>query len=109
VVYSGCIQGRHIREAGAKGCVRVDVHPDGSVRTERVILDVLRWMLLDLDISGARDMDDLRLSSNRQTPRTRRALRQDDRLSAIRVRLCGKAPLHARPCATRNSSSPRSA
>jgi len=95
VVYSGCIQGRHIRETGAKGCVRVDVHPDGTVRTEQVVLDVLRWMQLDMDISGFQGMDDLRLSISDKLREAGRDLLQDDRLSAIRVRLCGKGPLHS--------------
>ncbi|PTN34365.1 DNA repair exonuclease [Desulfonatronum sp. SC1] len=94
VVYSGCIQGRHIREAGAKGCVRVDVHPDGTVQTERVILDVLRWMLLDLDLTGARDLDDLRLAVTSGL-RDALAARQDDRMTAVRLRLYGQTPLHA--------------
>lgn len=43
IVFPGCIQGRHIRETGAKGCVLVNV-VDGDVsKIERIALDVLRW------------------------------------------------------------------
>ncbi|WP_045214911.1 metallophosphoesterase family protein [Desulfonatronovibrio magnus] len=51
VIFSGCIQGRHIREPGAKGCVRVDVNNSGQVSIERIILDVFRWKTLEVDIT----------------------------------------------------------
>jgi DNA repair protein SbcD/Mre11 len=44
IVFPGCIQGRHIRETGAKGCVLVTV-ADGAVsEIETCSLDVLRWV-----------------------------------------------------------------
>lgn len=54
VVYSGNLQGRHIRETGEKGCTRVTV--DGTdVRLEPVWLDVLRWVLCEVDLTGVED------------------------------------------------------
>jgi len=51
IVFPGCIQGRHIRETGAKGCVLVTVS-DGEVRSvEPVALDVLRWVMCRVDVS----------------------------------------------------------
>lgn len=55
VVFSGCIQGRNIRETGAKGCVRVDVDAGGAVETTFVPLDVMRWERLRIDADGAAD------------------------------------------------------
>lgn len=52
VIFSGCIQGRHIREPGGKGCMRVDMDPSGGINIERVELDVLRWQHMELDVSG---------------------------------------------------------
>ncbi|MCI5157684.1 MAG: DNA repair exonuclease, partial [Candidatus Electrothrix sp. AUS1_2] len=50
IIFPGCIQGRNIRETGAKGCVLVSVD-DGSVaEIERMPLDVLRWSLCDIDL-----------------------------------------------------------
>lgn len=50
VVYPGNIQGRHIRETGARGCVLVDV--DGvDVQISRVNLDVLRWFEVACDMA----------------------------------------------------------
>ncbi len=52
VIFSGCIQGRHIREPGPKGCIRIDVDNSGAVRTEQIILDVFRWKAMSIDITG---------------------------------------------------------
>ncbi|WP_461208953.1 metallophosphoesterase [Desulfocurvus sp. DL9XJH121] len=57
VVFSGCLQGRTIRETGPKGCVRVDVSPGGGADMDFVPLDVMRWAHLDLDASEARTPD----------------------------------------------------
>lgn len=43
VVFPGNIQGRHIREAGAKGAMLVTVHDDHRVEIAFEALDVLRW------------------------------------------------------------------
>lgn len=58
VVFPGNVQGRTIRETGAKGAVLVDV-ADGEVTSvERVELDVIRWARLDVDCTGAQ-MDEV--------------------------------------------------
>ena len=43
IVYPGNIQGRHIRETGAKGCMLISVDDSGTATPEFVPLDVLRW------------------------------------------------------------------
>ncbi|WP_454890336.1 metallophosphoesterase family protein [Sphingopyxis chilensis] len=61
VVFPGNVQGRTIRETGAKGAVLVAV-ADGEVTSvERIELDVIRWARLDVDCAGARrdDVEDL--------------------------------------------------
>lgn len=56
IVFPGCIQGRHIRETGPKGCVLATVE-DGAVREiESVPLDVLRWVRCCVDLTDADDM-----------------------------------------------------
>lgn len=94
VVYSGCIQGRHAREPGAKGCVRVDVADNGSTTVHRVMLDVLRWVQVDIDVSGARTENDLHLGLSAAIENAVQA--QEGRLSAMRLRLHGQCPLHDR-------------
>ncbi|RQD65410.1 MAG: DNA repair exonuclease [Desulfonatronovibrio sp. MSAO_Bac4] len=93
VIFSGCIQGRHIREPGPKGCMRVDVDNSGQVRAERIILDVFRWKILEVDITGlgtfhqvmdkiSLDMEDL-FSAESQ-----------GRAMGVRVELKGTGPAH---------------
>ncbi|MBA3054763.1 MAG: DNA repair exonuclease [Sphingomonadales bacterium] len=58
VVFPGNVQGRTIRETGAKGAVLVDV-ADGEVTSvERVEFDVFRWAHLDVDCTNTR-MDEV--------------------------------------------------
>lgn len=53
VVFPGNVQGRTIREIGAKGAVLITV-ADGEVASvERIELDVIRWVRLDVDCAGA--------------------------------------------------------
>jgi exonuclease SbcD len=61
VVFPGNVQGRTIRETGAKGAVLVDVADGEVVSVERVELDVIRWARLDVDCAGAgiNDAEDL--------------------------------------------------
>ena len=52
IVYPGSLQGRHIRETGAKGCVVVRVE-DGEVREVRhEPVDILRWSPVEVDATG---------------------------------------------------------
>jgi DNA repair exonuclease SbcCD nuclease subunit len=52
IIFAGCIQGRHIREAGAKGCVLVHVDDAGAVQVTLRMLDVVRWILVEVDLSA---------------------------------------------------------
>ncbi|HDQ40218.1 MAG TPA: DNA repair exonuclease [Desulfonatronum sp.] len=94
VVFCGCLQGRHARETGAKGCVRVDVDDQGQLLVEQVVLDVLRWILVDVNISGVRRLDDLYAAV---ASALRVALPPlGNRLAAVRLRLQGQCAAHAR-------------
>jgi len=53
IVFSGNIQGRHIRETGAKGCLLVSVPDNGKPVTEFIALDVIRWFTLPVDAADA--------------------------------------------------------
>lgn len=57
IVYAGNIQGRHVRESGARGCVLVTVPDDGLLRMERVNLDVLRWFEVKVDLGDVVYLD----------------------------------------------------
>jgi DNA repair exonuclease SbcCD nuclease subunit len=93
IVFSGNCQGRHIREAGPRGCMLVEVNPALEVeRVEPRALDVLRWEEITVDLAGA-------ATETEALRRVRAALRQavagaDGRLLAARIRLTGNTPLH---------------
>jgi exonuclease SbcD len=55
IVFPGNLQGRHIRETGAKGCSLVTVEDGQVVAVEHRSLDLLRWALLEVDADGADD------------------------------------------------------
>jgi DNA repair exonuclease SbcCD nuclease subunit len=53
VVFSGNIQGRHIRETGPKGCVLVTVDDRGRPEPVFKALDVIRWSVANVNAAGA--------------------------------------------------------
>ncbi len=55
IVFPGNIQGRHIREAGTKGCVVVEVDDAGRCEPAFTPVDVVRWARADVNASGAED------------------------------------------------------
>jgi len=104
VVFPGCIQGRHVRETGIKGCVRVDVDGGGNTTIRHVPLAVLNWEILRLDITGASDMN-LVLSSFIELLKDA-VDRNDNKPLACRVEMIGTCTAHdeliADPEATRS-------
>lgn len=93
VVFPGNLQGRNIRETGVHGAVLVHVNDGESIRVERLALDVLRWVLLPVDVSEATSFDDV----VRQTGFALEALVLDSDASmplAVRVQLTGKTSVH---------------
>jgi DNA repair exonuclease SbcCD nuclease subunit len=55
VVFPGNLQGRTIRETGAKGAVMVTVSDREVTSVDRVELDVMRWIHLEVDCTGTAD------------------------------------------------------
>jgi len=53
IVFPGCIQGRHIRETGIKGCVLVTVEEGLPAEYEERSLDVIRWEEITVDLTDA--------------------------------------------------------
>ena len=58
IVFSGCLQGRHAREIGPKGCMLVTVDDDEIVSVEPHELDVVRWAMETVDLTGAADVEE---------------------------------------------------
>lgn len=57
IVFPGNIQGRHIREPGAKGCYIVTADDQGRCELEFVPLDVFRWAKCTVDAATAKRPD----------------------------------------------------
>jgi exonuclease SbcD len=51
IVFPGNLQGRHIRETGARGAVLVTADEGQIENVERLYVDVLRWCALEVDVS----------------------------------------------------------
>ncbi len=59
IVFPGNLQGRHVRETGAKGVSLVHV-VEGSIQSvEHVDCDVARWVVVSVDASGLTGEDEL--------------------------------------------------
>lgn len=100
IAYPGNIQGRHIREVGAKGCLLVHVDDARVVTAEFQPLDVLRWEIANISL------DDVE-SQHEALQRVAEALRNlvenaEGRLVATRVLFRGMTPL-----ATELAANPR--
>jgi len=59
IVFSGNIQGRHIRETGPKGCMLVTVPEHGETKVDFQPLDSIRWAKADIDALKAADEDEV--------------------------------------------------
>ena len=92
IVFPGNLQGRHANEAGPKGCELVTVNA-GSIVSEFVALDVVRWHRLGLSCEGVEDLKSLHKLFKEHVQGVLGGT--DERLHAIRVELVGASPLHA--------------
>jgi len=59
IIFPGNIQGRHIKEIGAKGCYLVTFKNNHEAELEFKPLDVFRWKNLSIDLSYANNQKDL--------------------------------------------------
>ncbi len=92
VIFPGNVQGRNIRETGAKGGVLVDV-ADGVISAiEPVHFDVLRWARVAVVCDGCDTMDDLQ-ARLREALAAARTAETADRGLVARVTLSGATPL----------------
>lgn len=95
VVFSGNIQGRSVRETGAKSVFDVRVEDGRVASAERVHCDVARWARLDIDVAGLNDVGQV-LGRIRTRIETALAENADGRLLAARLRVHGRTALHDR-------------
>jgi DNA repair exonuclease SbcCD nuclease subunit len=92
IVFPGNLQGRHARECGAKGCTLVTVEDLRVQRVDPMPLDVLRWQVCDVSVTGAVTVDDVVVRVRTELGNALDAA--EDRDLAVRVRLVGITSLH---------------
>lgn len=92
IVYPGNIQGRSIKETGAKGCYIVNVDEAGRSALQFHELDFVRWQVRDLSIEG--------LSNEAEWIQKVEQVIEDIRaelpelMSVVRFRLFGRGDVH---------------
>ena len=93
IVFPGNLQGRHIRETGAKGAKLVRV-TDADVReVSSITCDVVRWAEIAVNVGGAgtrREAEDSMRTAIAEAVENI----ADDRLLACRILLQGKTSIH---------------
>ena len=100
VVFPGNLQGRHIREQGARGAVLVSCS-EGEVQSiERLEVDVVRWHRLEVDANRCESWNDAlaRVRSGLASVLSEQA---DDRPRVLRISLQGGTDLHGELVARR--------
>lgn len=92
IVYPGNLQGRSVRETGAKGAVRVNVEDGHIVEVAPLALDSARWEHLTIDVAKAVNEADVieQISAELAGVHTR----SGGRPLAVRVTLVGATALH---------------
>jgi len=101
IVYPGNIQGRSVKETGAKGAMRVSVEDGRIVDVTPVALDRARWAHETIDIADCADEAEA-LARIEARLGAVHAL-SEARPLAARVTLAGATPLHARLVARREA------
>ncbi len=59
ILFPGNIQGRHMRETGAKGCTLVTVDNGEVIEVEHRDLDVMRWHVSEIDVAASETVHDI--------------------------------------------------
>jgi DNA repair protein SbcD/Mre11 len=93
IVFPGNIQGRNARETGAKGASLVTVEDGEVTRVVHSELDVVRWRVCEVDLSGCDAIDAVH-DQVRQTLEEEQG-DADGRVLAVRLVLGGTSPVHS--------------
>jgi exonuclease SbcD len=93
IAFPGNLQGRHIRETGARGALLVQADGTQTTSVERLLVDVLRWQHLQVDVTGAATLQDAVVAVGRAMAALLDAP-DSDRPCALRVSLHGSCAAH---------------
>ena len=94
IVFPGNLQGRNIREVGAKGAVLVTVEDGAITGPPRLIaMDAVRWARVEIDLADVETEDELQARLRNGLTRTHDQ-QADGRPLVARVTFTGRTPLH---------------
>ena len=93
IVFPGNLQGRHVREDGAKGAYLVAVENNQVAQAIPVHTDVVRWAVLHVSLDKASSVDDA-VECMRGTIEDAVVSIADGRLLACRIELRGRTEAH---------------
>jgi DNA repair exonuclease SbcCD nuclease subunit len=94
IVFPGNIQGRHIRETGAKGVMIVRVVAGSAAEPEFRACDVVRWGSVSVDVRPQADVTEVLADVRNAFEETARAA--EDRQTAVRVTVTANGPIGRR-------------
>ncbi len=94
IVFPGNIQGRHIRETGAKGASLVTVENGEIIGVEHHELDVLRWSVCLIELADCEVIDEVQDHVRQALEREQE--QAEGRILAVRLVLTGECPVHPR-------------
>ncbi|MFD1176726.1 exonuclease SbcCD subunit D [Paenibacillus puldeungensis] len=92
VVYPGNIQGRSLKETGAKGCYIVDVSESGAADLQFHRLDQVTWLETEMPIDDLSSEEAWKDRVEETLEEIRAA--QDGKMSVVRLVFTGQGPLH---------------
>lgn len=93
IAFPGNIQGRHIGECGAKGCLLIEVNDNNHIASHAFhALDTFRWEKCEVDLSEVEDAQDVLAQVSEKLAGI--AQSSEKRPAAVRVVLTGACPLH---------------
>jgi DNA repair protein SbcD/Mre11 len=92
IVYPGNPQGRHPNETGARGVYLVEVTDSGEITLEFKAVDVVRWELLEVDISNLESEQELLDAIGQKVAACGDAA--EGRPVVFRLALAGRSALH---------------
>lgn len=101
IVYPGNLQGRSVRETGAKGAVRVTVEDGRVVDVSPVTLDGARWAHLAVDVAGLSTEAELVSRIGEAMADAHAA--SEGRPLAVRITVTGATSLHGHLVARRDA------
>ena len=93
IIFPGNIQGRHIRETGAKGCYLVTFNDNREAQLEFKPLDVFRWEAITVNLDGIEEESDFE-GKLAETVESKK-LPFNEIPHGIRITLTGKTNLHS--------------